>query len=294
MFHLFRHNRAIRQAYQCYDQLEYAQAADHFRRACRLIPSSWEAHFGLGVTAKWLCDWNESIQASRRAAKLREDFEGAWWNIGIAATALGFWREDCEAWNKAGVKLEISDAPLAMKLGRVPIRLKTTNNEVVWCDRLDPARAKIISVPTADSLHRCGDLLLTDGEPSGSRWNGDCDVPVFNELQILQASNLGLFTVLVEHASNVDIDALVQLRSDELKIEDWSTIRRLCRQCSEGRPHDHHDQNHRLSSEIQPTRQIAFAAASEESVRKTLAAWSTPDRVTISSVECPVQAQVLL
>lgn len=292
MLNLFRHNRAVRQAYQCYDRLDYAQAAVHFRRACTLLPGSWEAHFGLGVATKWLCDWDESIQASRRAAKLREDFAGSWWNIGIAATALGLWKEAREAWNKAGVKVEVSDAPLEMKLGRVPIRLKTTNNEVVWCDRLDPARAKIINVPTAGSLHRCGDLLLTDGEPSGSRWNGDREVPVFNELQILQASNLGLFVVVVEHASNVEIDALVQLHSNELRIEDWSTIRMLCRQCSEGRPHDHHDEEHRVSSETQPTRKIAFAAASEERVRVTLTAWSTPDRVKISSIECLMQPQV--
>ena len=294
MFNFFRHNRAISQAYHCYDRLEYAQAAAHFRRACLLLPSSWEAHFGLGVAAKWLCDWDESIQASRRAAKLREDFVGSWWNIGIAATALGFWKEAREAWNKAGVKVEVSDAPLEMKLGRVPIRLKTTNNEVVWCDRLDPARAKIISVPTADSLRRCGDLLLTDGEPSGSRWNGDRDVPVFNELQILQASSLGLFVAVVEHASNAQIDALVQLHSNELQIEDWSTVRMLCRQCSEGRPHEHHDQDQRLSSEVRPTRQIAFAAASEERVRDALMAWSTSERVKMSPIECLVLPQAPL
>lgn len=48
-------------------------------------------------------------------------------------------------------------------------RLEDGNAEVVWCRRLDPARALIRNVPMAESGRGYGDLVLHGGEPKGTR-----------------------------------------------------------------------------------------------------------------------------
>jgi tetratricopeptide (TPR) repeat protein len=288
MFARFRHRREISIAYECFDQGELEAAVRHFEGAIRSMPSSWEAHFGLGVVLKWLCRWEASLEASSNATSLRPGFEGSWWNVGIAATALGRWRQAREAWNEAGVESEVNDEPLVMKLGRGPIRLKTTNHEVVWCDRIDPARARIVNVPTAESQHRYGDILLADGEPVGTRRYGSQEVPVFNELQILQPSSYGTYATLLNEATFHDADSLVRMGTDKVHIEDWSTMRYLCQACSEGRPHDHHDEQGDADLNERIERRIAFAAESPDMVEAVLRAWQSTHEVVTTGIQCLV------
>src|SRR5579862_2444045 len=102
----------------------------------------------------------EAAQFNERALTCEPAGEEAYWNLGIAATALG------------------------MGLGLVPIRLDPDGNgEVVWCDRLDPARALIRNVPTLESGFREGDIVLHDGEPKGKRELNGKFVSVFNALE---------------------------------------------------------------------------------------------------------------
>ncbi|MCB1275126.1 hypothetical protein [Prosthecobacter sp.] len=289
MFRQFRHDRALRRAYDRYDADDYADAARLFQKACEVLPFSWEAQFGLGVVEKWLCHWEECLVASLNSTRLRPDFEGSWWNVGIAATALSQWRQAREAWCHAGVQMEVSDEPVELKFGNVPIRLKTTNNEVLWCRRLDPARARIENVPTEDSLHRCGDLLLIDGEPVGTRKTDGEEVPVFNELQILARSKMGTFVVEVNQVLESEIKELCKAESENLKIEDWSTLRILCRKCSEGTPHEQHDHEGGISDELPSSRKIAFAALSRDAVIETLSAWHASNQAGVGDVECLIE-----
>jgi len=274
----------MKQAQACWDMDDYAGAAKHFQAAREALPSSWDAQFGLGVAMKWLCRWEECLEASQNATQLSSDSIGAWWNIGIASTALGKWLLARRAWREANIDVEINDAPLEMDAGRSPVRLKTTNNEVVWCHRIDPARARIMNVPTAESAHRHGDIVLVDGERVGSRRSGQRDFPVFNELQILEASCHGTFVVEIENATPAEAQALELLATQNVQIEDWSTIRTLCKQCSEGHPHDHPDDE--VVTESSPKRRFAFAARTEAEIAHILASWQTSPSVCISPIQC--------
>lgn len=273
----------MKQAQTCWDADDYAGAAKHFQTAREAMPSSWEAQFGLGVAMKWLCRWEECMEASQNATQLGSDSIGAWWNIGISSTALGKWRLARQAWREANIDVEINDAPLEMEVGRSPVRLKTTNNEVVWCHRIDPARARIMNVPTAESAHRHGDIVLVDGEPVGSRRSGQRDFPVFSELQILEASRYGTFVVEIENALPAEAQALELLATNDVHIEDWSTIRSLCKQCSEGHPHEHHDGD---ATESSPVRHFAFATRTEAEIAPILVSWQTSSSVCIGPIQC--------
>lgn len=283
MFLHYQHDRALKQANACCKTDDYAGAAKHFQAAREAMPSSWDAQFGVGVAMKWLCRWEECLEASQNATQLRHDRIGAWWNLGIASTALGKWRLARQAWREANIQVEINDEPLEMKAGNSPVRLKTTNNEVVWCQRLDPARARIQNVPSPESAHRYGDVVLVDGEPVGSRRHGGRDFPVFNELQILEASTFGTFVIEIEHPTQEEAQALEMLGNDDVHIEDWSNIRLICKQCSEGTPHEHHDED---ASEFPPVRSFAIAARTEAEIAPVLASWQTSSAVSIGPIQC--------
>ena len=141
-----------------------------------------------------------------------------------------------------------------MGLGLVPIRLDPDGNgEVVWCDRLDPARALIRNVPTLESGFREGDIVLHDGEPKGKRELNGKFVSVFNALERI-AEESGVV------------------------IEDWTdSMQILCKECSEGTPHTEHTHEERPWD---PQHRIGLSALSREQASSVLIEWasSAPSR----------------
>lgn len=199
--------------------------------------------------------------------------EAAWWNLGIAATVLKDWHKAREAWSKFGLDLELTNEEPRLNLSNAPIRLNPNENaEVVWCKRIDPARALILNVPLASSGHRFGDLVLNDGAPVGYRISQGVEYPVFNELQLLEKSAYKTYSVTTYVNGQSDIDKLKELCKDvEVELEDWSTVRTLCRKCSEGIPHEDHDQD--LNEQENRERHLGFAALTREPIIKILADW---------------------
>ena len=138
------------------------------------------------------------------------------------------------------------------------------NAEVVWCERIDPCRARVMSIPLPTSGHRFGDVILHDGEPRGTRMLGEREVSVFDELTVLSASTIGTWVLEVDVASPA---ALAQLLAplEGVEHEDWTeNMQMLCAACSLGTPHDRHDHRPRAEG-WQRRRRIGVAAPSEQS-----------------------------
>ncbi|HEY3231856.1 MAG TPA: hypothetical protein VGJ87_21680, partial [Roseiflexaceae bacterium] len=76
--------------------LEEAEVA--YREAIARAPDWSVPAYNLGLLLKYQRRWPESLAANRRAAELAPDDEATWWNLGIAATALGDWTTAREAW----------------------------------------------------------------------------------------------------------------------------------------------------------------------------------------------------
>jgi hypothetical protein len=58
-----------------------------------------------------------------------------WWNLGMAATALGDWKTAREVWSRYGISVPEGAGPIDMNLGLVPIRVSPAGNaEVVTVD----------------------------------------------------------------------------------------------------------------------------------------------------------------
>ncbi|WP_419699970.1 tetratricopeptide repeat protein [Mucilaginibacter sp. NFX135] len=247
-----------------------------YQQAICLEPEWSVPHYNLGLLYKYQCNWQLSYQHNQKAVELDPTNEAAWWNLGIAATVLLDWRTAREAWNKFGLSLEINNEEPDLDLANVPIRLNPDDEgEVVWCRRIDPARTVILNVPLATCGHRYGDIVLNDGAPQGYRIHNGNEVPVFNELQLLTRSTYSTYSIMAYTDDQGHIDKLEELcHKVNVEFEDWSSsITMLCKQCSEGIPHENHD--HDLKEGCASERNIGLASKNKDAVILALADWCT-------------------
>jgi len=245
-----------------------------FEKAIQHAPRWSVPWYNLGLTYKYSGNWAESYRCNAMAAQLNPKDEAAIWNMGIAATALQDWAEARRAWRLYGIEAPMGDGPIEMDLGSVPIRLNPDGEaEVVWARRVDPARAVLTSIPLPESNHRHGDLVLNDGAPVGYRTHHGQEVPVLNELKLLTSSGLGTYEVTLQ-ARNIDdlVDFEHVCERSYCATEDWSNIRMICRQCSEGRPHEHPE------PAIEGPHRFAVAASARSWVEEIVATWIAEDR----------------
>jgi tetratricopeptide (TPR) repeat protein len=268
---------------RAHDLNERAREADHqgrlddaealYREAIDLDPQWAVPWYNLGLVYKRQRKWDESLVCNRQAVLLDEGDQAANWNLGIAATAVGEWRIARDAWKRVGLSFpDEQEGFVDLKLGAVPVRVNPqATPEVVWCRRLDPARARILNVPLPQSGRRYGDLLLHDGAPVGERSVDGVAVPMFEEIALLQESSFATFTVTVEAAEPGAMAELTALLArQEAVAEDWSqSVRTLCTACSEGAGAHVHGE---LGTEV---RGFGIAATDGDRVRAALAEWGT-------------------
>lgn len=276
-------NRHNQKALALNEEGELEKAIASYHKAIKADPTWAVPWYNLGLLYKYEGQWAESLECNQQAAALDPEDDAAWWNLGIAATALADWDEARRAWQQCELTIPAGTGPIEANFGLTPIRLAI--GEVIWCRRIDPARAIVESVPLPDSEHRYGDLLLHDGAPNGYRNVDGKDVPVFDELALLSPSEYGTFEVEIERATEEEIDQLVDLAGErKLAAEDWSTVRTLCRACSEGNP-DEHEHHHEPGSG--PEHRVGIAALSEKQVRELLVAWQQKfPHAIVSEIDC--------
>jgi hypothetical protein len=221
---------------------EASKAEQAYRAAIAENPAWSVPYYNLGLLCKYQSRWEESLEFNRTASSLASDDEAAWWNLGIAATALGNWSEARRAWMACGMEPPPGDGPPDFGFGATPVRLDPYGDaEVVWTDRIDPARARIVSVPLPWSAHNCGDIVLTDGAAEGYRVVNDQRYPVFNVLGLLSPSPLRKYVIELGTADPAAVEVLVTT-AEELDgaAEDWGqSTNILCAKCSRGTPHEH-------------------------------------------------------
>jgi TPR repeat len=257
------------------DAGQWDAALAAYREAVVLAPAFEPAWFNMGLVHKRRRQWDEAMACNQRAASLGgEQGDPAWWNLGIAATALRRWDVARPAWQRFGVPVPDGDGEVRTNFGPAPVRLDPERNgEVVWGQRIDPARIIVQNVPSPESGHRWGDVVLHDGAPNGERKVGGQVFSVFDEIERWEASAIPTLEVVISVATGQDSEALTDIFHEAgFAAQDWSSsVRLLCRQCSEGRPfgdHDHPPQT--------PGRDRRFGlAAPEADAARLLQQWST-------------------
>ncbi len=240
-------------------------------------------YYNLGLIYKYRCDWYNSLTYNAKSIELDPFDKATIWNLGIAATALKDWKTARDAWKTFGIKLpnEKENTELRMDLGITPVRLKE-NKEVIWTDRIDPARAIIHNVPTPDSKRRFKDIVLNDGAPNGIRTHNGFEFPVFDELELFEKSPYLTFSAWVQVEDIKLLNSIEEILDKRgCGFENWTdSIRYICKQCSEGKPHEHHDKS--LAKKVEKGEyHLGLAAKSEMDIMNILESWK---RLTQSEV----------
>jgi hypothetical protein len=128
----------------------------------------------------------------------------------------------------------------------------------------------------------------------GYRLNSDGqEVPVFNVLELFEPSRFSTFEVSVEVDGPENIEALNQAcDSAGIAFEHWTaSIRNLCKACSEGRPHEGHDNELKESRSWERIRRVGFAAKGEGSLTAVLKGWQDRRR-RLADMRCTLDARL--
>ena len=279
----------LKRAYDAWDSEAWQPAAEHLAAVVAAgraedAPqdelAGWA--FDLALAHKFLRDWPAAREAGLAAAALAPDEPGqpAWWNLGIAATALRDWATAREAWRRYGVDIPPGEGPVDGSFGRTPVRIRTTDGaEVVWCRRIDPARAEVLNVPLPGSGRRCGEIVLHDGVPTGERVSDGRTYSVFDEIELWAASDVPVLAVPLRVAGEDELRALVQTAAEDgVTVEAWDTVTPLCAACSSGRVDQDQPHEHDISDGPLPGgRTTVGVAASQEVTDALLARWVAVD-----------------
>lgn len=261
-----------------------------YRAAIACSPEWAVPYYDLGLLYKYAGRWRESLEFNQLAAERDPEDEASWWNLGIAATAVANWPEARRAWTACGMTPAAGDGAPIFAFGAIPIRLDADDiGEVVWCDRIDPARARILSVPLPTSRHNHGEVVLTDGAADGFRTVNGKKYPVLNALAVLEPSTLRKYVIELGTADDGAIDELIR-RAEAAGgcAENWgATTNILCAKCSRGDPHEH---DHEQSLPAHP--HCGLAARDPHHAETIINAWieHTPHADVVRWFEAPVKA----
>ena len=232
--------------------------------------------YNIGLNYKYRGAWKESFKYNRRASELRPKDEATEWNLGIAATALRDWKAARSVWRGLGMEIDGDEGPIDDNFGLTPVRLNPNGEaEVVWARRVCPVRARINNIPYPESGFAYGDVVLNDGAPVGYRLDSEGrEKSVFDVLEMFEPGPFTTYLVDVVADSVEHLDAFEKLcDAREILFEDWHrSVRALCKECSEGRPHDQHDHTPEEES-WKSERQIAVAARGDDDVEAVIDSW---------------------
>ena len=251
------------------------QGAEHLYKLASMLAPRWSVPwYNLGLLTKNTGRWRESLIFNQRALSLNLEDEGACWNLGIAATALHDWPEARRAWKHYGIDIGEGAGEVITPAVTACVRLNPkSSGEVVWGERLDPARLVILSVPLPESRHRFRDIVLNDGAENGTREMGDTQVPVFDELTVWRASEYSTLKVKLRVPNDDSERQLVKIcDASGIGVEDWSTVKIICDECSRGNPGPHDCKSKETNAGI---RIFGLAAKKQEDAARALRKWTT-------------------
>ena len=121
-------------------------------------------------------------------------------------------------------------------------------------------------------------MVLHDGAPTGTRLDSDGrEVSVFNVFELFEASSFATHEVILEAPDEKAVEALFEIcGAADLPFEDWTTMRILCKACSEGRAHEQHDHGE-ADTEWRIERRVGIGSKDDHLVTELLERWVAGD-----------------
>ena len=214
----------------------HAQADPLIRAAAAAHPGDMSLQFNLGVVLKFAREWVE-CQRCFQAVLRHHDERAARWNLGIASTALGDWPTARRAWSGVGFKLPEGDGDFATPGELTAVRLPTAEGapapfEVLWGDRLCPARVRLTTIPRWPGMATLGDVLLIDGVSVDEVTIGETSHSVLPALARLSTWGGQAFEVRGAYASKDKFMTAAQILTEAgWPAADWSHLGEASQAC---------------------------------------------------------------
>jgi tetratricopeptide (TPR) repeat protein len=159
--------------------------------------------FQLGLLYKWRGRFREGLEANQKAYARLGAQRAVLWNLAICATALGEGKLALEAWDKLGIKGELSPGgmpfvpdmpPMQVRVATLgedmgqgdPLPAKAVTFELLWVAPLSPCHGVIQSPTARKASVDYGDVVLWDGAPVRVHAVEGKPTPVFPLLWILR------------------------------------------------------------------------------------------------------------
>ncbi|MFZ4425887.1 MAG: tetratricopeptide repeat protein [Saprospiraceae bacterium] len=200
-----------------YDRMgDVYNAVKLYKRVICLAPDTIVPYEQLVSVYKARCEWKSVLHYAKKAVSLDAGLQQVWWDMGIAASALGKGRISRAVWQKFGAKVRPGKL-LALQL------CQNGAFEVVWAQALDPTKAILCSIPNPVSGLRYHDLLLFDREIVGYCMQGRRKMPVFPVLWRVKQSFFHTFCCLLHNSGDASLSIFKRLCDDaEIGWEVWS------------------------------------------------------------------------
>lgn len=208
------------------------EAAPLVEFAARRNPGDLSAQYNLGIVLKFRRDW-AGAAAAFKAVALHRDDKAVRWNLGIAATALCDFHAARAAWRAVGLTVPDSDGDYARPGERVPVRLAAdpdapVHAEVVWGDRLCPARVRITGIPRYTSGLGFEDVVIVDGVPVGQAQIHGQEVPIVEALDLFSSGGGQLYRLRSPAGQGLAPEVILRvataLRKHGFAATDWRGV----------------------------------------------------------------------
>lgn len=191
-----------------------------YKRVMKLEPEWPAPYLALGRIYHSRREWKPAFYYFKKTVAFLPELREAWWCLGIAATALKKWRVARSVWAKFGLS-ELPGNPEGLRL------TYDGTFEILWMSAIDPARARILSIPHPASGFRFRDEVLYERKPVGHHIVANRRVPVYAELGLVKRSHYRTYSCLLHNASAEQIQRLEKLCYDaRLGFEIWSNAAR--------------------------------------------------------------------
>ncbi|MEM9991280.1 MAG: hypothetical protein AAF738_05910 [Bacteroidota bacterium] len=167
-------------------------------------------------------EWKPAFYYSQKTVECNPANRTAWWNLGLAAVVLQRWKTMRLAWQQLG-----HTQPNLSKW--IPVQMAHQRfKEVVWVKPLDLVRARVESIPHPFSRRRYGEIILHDRSSIGNLIVEQRQVPIYQEVELLERSFFDTYSVLL-HTNDINhIDLLNRLcQKAELGFDNWTNTNQL-------------------------------------------------------------------
>ncbi len=238
-----------------------------YKLAIRYRSDFFDPYQRLSAIYKQRADWKAAMYYTKKALALQSADQQLWWDLGIAATALGKRRLAGAVWQKFGWSSP-GQKPLSVKLRW------QDQEEILWSQPLGPATVQLLSIPHPQSEHRFGDRLLVDRKDIvGYHIANQRRHPIFPKLDTLKRSNYRTYSCYIDTCAKAATDKLAELcRAEKLGFEIWSNANLHSQTTQQTQTPEYYDsftpQEHQLEALL-----IAVACSNSRQVKRVLDAW---------------------